>query len=266
MYNSPLDMVLDLAGMPLTVLMALYFADRLPISETAVGDAVGCDRKSARKWLLLLASRELVFRLRRYGGWDLTRPAMQLKMQFMIGENARGKVSPSSGKVYPSSGNSSPSSGKVYPSSGNSSPSRAPFYIDRQIDRQIDRGRTNTVSMDFLRKLGIGGDLEAMAQVGPEEILAAWWAVQWGDNPRGLLAKHLLDQRPIDRAYVDLAKWRFSAGEDVVEALEDLMTDSLTSHRQAWRPARNEYPAGIDSVMFNTALVIHKKLGGLPLG
>ncbi len=264
-------MLSDLAGMPLTVLMVLYFADRLPMSETAISSIVACDRKTARKNLETLAEKDLVFRLRRYGGWDLTRPAIQLKLQFVIGGNGTGNISPSSGNISPSLGKVSPSLGKVSPSSGKVSPSEALYNID--LDRSIDREREDTfsplhneISLKFLKRLGITGDLLAMAWANPEETLAAWWASQWGNNPRALLAKHLLDKRPIDETYSSLAAWRMRANPEAIEELLVLVRFANTSNGRSWLPDRDEYPRGIDLSMFNAAVKIYVKLGGLPLG
>lgn len=269
-YSTPADMILDLSGMPLTVLMVLFFAERLPMSETAVATAVGCERKSSRRWLGVLAGKNLVFRIRRYGGWDLTRPAIQLKMQFMIGETGTGNNDPSLGNNDPSLGNNDPSLGNSYPSLGNNYPSQPPYYID--LDRSIDREGVdsclpgNALSLSFLKKLGITGDLQSMAWANVEETLAAWWACQWGNDPPALLAKHLLDRRPIDETYSSLASWRMSASPYDVEELLDLLNYVQTSNGRSWRPDNSEYPPGMNLIMFNAAVKIYTKLGGLPLG
>jgi hypothetical protein len=273
MYNSPAEMIRDLAGMPLTVLMALFYADRLPMSETAVGEAVLCSGRTARKWLIVLQGKQLVFKERRYDGWGLTRPATQLKMRFLIGDGngksfpSNGNSFPSNGNSFPSNGNSFPSNGNSFPSNGNSFPSQAPFYIDRSLDRQIDREDVflpphNVVSLNFLKKLGITGNLTAMAWADPDEVLAAWWECQWGNDVPALLSKHLLDKKPIDETYTSLASWRLTAGADDIELLESL----LGSHGRSWQPDISELPKGVTVPMYKAAVKVYQKLGGLPLG
>lgn len=271
MYSSPSEMIRDLAGMPLTVLMALFFSERLPMSETAVGLAVGCHRDTARKWLLVLGDKELVFRNRRFTGWDLTQPAVQLKMSFMLEGSATPKLSatrPNSSATKPNVSATTLNSSATKPKL---SASEAPYLID--LDRSIDRERDdsflpphNAVSLRFLKQLGITGDLYAMAWGSPEETLAAWWACQWGKNPPALLAKHLLDKRPIDEVYAGLAAWRMKASREDVVYLEDLLRYSITSNGRLWRPDFADFPKGVNLPMYNAAVKVYQKLGGLPLG
>lgn len=102
MLNNTTAVLSLLKGMPLTVLVAMFAAPVLPISEVEIAAMIGINRKTARGHLRYLASLGLVNRNGRYEAWSLADGALQLPLP-LVSLAAGGK-----GKSYPSL--SSPSS------------------------------------------------------------------------------------------------------------------------------------------------------------
>ncbi len=297
-FETPQEMVRQLSGMPLTILLAMFVAERLPMSESQLAVAVDRGRNMVGRHLRGLKERGLVFRVRHFGGWDLTPSARQLPFPFLLnsatpkinGRSSEPLLSPDSlhrnsammvqngaieqvihrenediqgksGSLHQNSAMMHQNSAMMHQNSAMNSP------LIRQTDRQIDinnniesvnKSSPHPVSISMLRQSGISGDLGTMAWVMPSELIGAWWMCQWGDRPRAVLAKHLIDHRPIDPLYVSLAEWRMVCGETAVNELIELI-------RADKRPLKRELPEGMTLPMYDVAAKVHEDMGDLPL-
>ena len=284
--------------MPLTILLAMFVSERLPMSEGQLAVAVNRGRNAVGRHLHDLSRRGLVFRTRRVGGWDLTPLAQQLPLPFLLNPatleiNGRSRephlstislhqnsaitqvihrnlpvihreneiIHRENTPLHQNSATMHQNSATMHQNSANN----ALYIIDRQTDRQIDSNSIDVsnypphpVSIAMLRRMGIDGNLELMAWGMPSELIAAWWMCQWGKRPRAVLAKHLLTHRPIDPLYVRLAEWRMVADALDVEALIALIGAEK-------RPFMRQLPDGVDLEMFDVAVRVYGDMNDLPM-
>ena len=96
MLNNTTAVLSLLKGMPLTVLVAMFAAPVLPISEVEIAAMIGINRKTARNHLRYLAGLGLVDRNGRFEAWTLADGARQLPLPLVsLASGARGKSYPS---------------------------------------------------------------------------------------------------------------------------------------------------------------------------